>query len=119
MRYKKSAVIPLLDLGQRQNGNFCTVAVMDKVAQILEMPNIDVYEVATFYTMFNRLTIYIYKILNTATIPHAISKHFPSVRTCVIPSYSSLNPRVVEPKLASTLFSCVARHLAWSVAAKK
>ena len=54
MRYKKSAVIPLLDLGQRQNGNFCTVAVMDKVAAILDMPNIDVYEVATFYTMFNR-----------------------------------------------------------------
>lgn len=69
MRYKKSAVIPLLDLGQRQNGNFCTVAVMDKVASILEMPNIDVYEVATFYTMFNRTKVGKYFIQLCGTTP--------------------------------------------------
>lgn len=53
-QYKKAAVIPLLDLGQRQNNNFCSLSVMNHVAQILEMPPMRVYEVATFYTMFNR-----------------------------------------------------------------
>ncbi len=48
-----SAVIPLLDLAQRQNGNWLSRAAMDCVADMLEMPRIRVYEVATFYTMFN------------------------------------------------------------------
>jgi NADH-quinone oxidoreductase E subunit len=48
-----SAVIPLLDLAQRQNNNYLTTEVMDYVAEILSMPAIRVYEVAHFYTMFN------------------------------------------------------------------
>jgi NADH dehydrogenase (ubiquinone) flavoprotein 2 len=49
-----SAVIPLLDLAQRQNKNCLTLAAMDYVADMLEMPRIKVYEVANFYTMFNK-----------------------------------------------------------------
>lgn len=52
-QYKKAAVIPLLDLGQRQLG-FTSIGVMNRVAALLEMPAMRVYEVATFYTMFNR-----------------------------------------------------------------
>ncbi|EDU44745.1 NADH dehydrogenase flavoprotein 2, mitochondrial precursor [Pyrenophora tritici-repentis Pt-1C-BFP] len=52
-QYKKAAVMPLLDLGQRQHG-FCSISVMNEVARILEMPPMRVYEVATFYTMYNR-----------------------------------------------------------------
>ncbi len=48
-----SAVIPLLDIAQRQCGNWLPRAAMDYVADFLEMPRIHVYEVATFYTMFN------------------------------------------------------------------
>jgi NADH-quinone oxidoreductase subunit E len=48
-----SAVLPLLDLAQRQSGNWLPKAAMDKVAEILDMAPIRVYEVATFYTMFN------------------------------------------------------------------
>ena len=48
-----SAVIPLLDIAQRQNANWLPRAAMDYVADLLEMPPIKVYEVATFYTMFN------------------------------------------------------------------
>ena len=48
-----SAVIPLLDIAQRQSGNWLPRAAMDYVADMLEMPRIKVYEVATFYTMFN------------------------------------------------------------------
>ena len=48
-----SAVIPLLDIAQRQSGNWLPRAAMDHVADMLSMPRIRVYEVATFYTMFN------------------------------------------------------------------
>lgn len=53
-QYKKAAVIPLLDLGQRQNKGWTSISVMNYVAKLLEMPAMRVYEVATFYTMFNR-----------------------------------------------------------------
>lgn len=52
-QYKKAAVMPLLDLAQRQHG-FTSISVMNEVARRLEMPPMRVYEVATFYTMYNR-----------------------------------------------------------------
>lgn len=52
-QYKKGACMPLLDLGQRQNG-FTSISVMNYVAKLLEMAPMRVYEVATFYTMYNR-----------------------------------------------------------------
>jgi NADH-quinone oxidoreductase subunit E len=48
-----SAVLPLLDLAQRQNGGWLPRAAMDYVAGLLHMPRIRVYEVATFYSMLN------------------------------------------------------------------
>jgi len=48
-----SAVIALLDLAQRQNGNWLSGEAIEYVANMLEMAPIRVYEVATFYTMFN------------------------------------------------------------------
>ena len=48
-----SAVLPLLDLAQRQGGGWLPRAALDYVADFLQMPRIRVYEVATFYTMFN------------------------------------------------------------------
>ena len=50
---KPSAVLPVLDLAQRQNKNWLSMAAMRSVADLLEMPLIKVIEVATFYTMFN------------------------------------------------------------------
>lgn len=49
---QRSAVMPLLDLAQRQEG-WVTRAAMEVVAEMLDMPPILVYEVATFYTMYN------------------------------------------------------------------
>ena len=48
-----SAVLPLLDIAQRQHDNWLPKAAMDYVAEMLHMAPIRVYEVATFYTMFN------------------------------------------------------------------
>lgn len=55
--YQKAATIPLLDLAQRQNGGWLPLAAMNKVAKIVNVPPIEVYEVASFYTMFNRQPI--------------------------------------------------------------
>jgi len=52
-RRQASAVLPLLDLAQRQNGGWLPKAAIEHVAEILAMPPIRVREVATFYTMFN------------------------------------------------------------------
>ncbi len=53
-----SAVLPLLDIVQRQMGRqtgsaWVPVVAMDEIARVLEMPAIRVYEIATFYLMFN------------------------------------------------------------------
>ena len=50
---KKSAVMPLLYLAQRQNDNWISLAAMKYIANYLAMPYISVYEVATFYSMYN------------------------------------------------------------------
>jgi NADH-quinone oxidoreductase E subunit len=48
-----SAVLPLLDLAQRQHDNWLPRAAMDVVAEMLGMARIRVYEVASFYSMLN------------------------------------------------------------------
>ena len=49
----QSAVIPLLDLAQRQNKGWLSKNSMERVAETLSMSYIRVLEVATFYSMFN------------------------------------------------------------------
>ena len=60
-RYPKgrqaSAVLPLLDLAQRQNGGWLPTAALECVADILDMPSMKVWEVASFYTMLNHAPI--------------------------------------------------------------
>ena len=50
---KASAVLPLLHIAQRQHGGWLPRAILDHIADFLGMPRIRVYEVATFYDMFN------------------------------------------------------------------
>jgi len=51
--WQASAVMPLLDIAQRQHDGWLPRVAMDYVAEMLGMPRIRVYEVATFYTMYN------------------------------------------------------------------
>ena len=67
--YKQSGILPLLDLAQRQVGNFLPLAAMNKVAEICEVPPMRVYEVAAFYTMFNREKVGKYFIQLCGTTP--------------------------------------------------
>lgn len=50
---QKSALLPLLHLAQAEFDGWLSPAVMDYVASLLSIKPIEVYEVATFYTMFN------------------------------------------------------------------
>jgi len=50
---KKSALLPVLHIAQQELGGYLSVDVMDYVASLLEIQPIEVYEVATFYTMFH------------------------------------------------------------------
>lgn len=59
--------MPLLDLGQRQHG-FTSISVMNEVARILEMPPMRVYEVASFYTMYNRTPVGKYHVQACTTV---------------------------------------------------
>lgn len=49
----RSALLPLLDLAQRQNGGWLSQEALDYIAEFLALPPIKVYEVATFYSMYN------------------------------------------------------------------
>jgi len=67
--HKRAAVIPLLDLAQRQAGGWLPISAMHAVASLLEMPKMRVYEVATFYTMFNRKPVGKYFVQVCTTTP--------------------------------------------------
>jgi NADH-quinone oxidoreductase subunit E len=64
-----SAVLPLLDLAQRQHGGWLPRAAMDHVAGLLDMAPVRVYEVATFYTMFNLRPVGRYLLQACTTTP--------------------------------------------------
>jgi NADH-quinone oxidoreductase subunit E len=49
---KKSALLPVLHIAQEELGGYLSVDVMDYVAALLDLQPIEVYEVATFYSMF-------------------------------------------------------------------
>ena len=57
-----AAIMPVLDLAQRQNGGWLPLSVMNKVAETLQVPPIRIYEVATFYTMYKRVPVGKYHI---------------------------------------------------------
>lgn len=67
--WKQSAVIPVLDLAQQQNDGWLSLNAMRKVAEVLGMAEIRVFEVATFYTMFNRSKIGKYHVMVCGTTP--------------------------------------------------
>ncbi len=51
--WRQSAVMPALSIVQERNGGWLTRSLMDEVAAYLDMPEVSVYEVATFYGMYD------------------------------------------------------------------
>lgn len=66
---QKSAVMPLLDLAQRQNGGHLTQDIIEYVADYLDMPPIKAHEVATFYTMYNHKPVGKFHVQVCGTTP--------------------------------------------------
>lgn len=67
---QKSAIMPLLDLVQKQQeNNWIPTIAMDYIANILDIAPINVYEVATFYTMYNLSPVGKYFIQVCTTTP--------------------------------------------------
>tara|TARA_B100000214_G_C23878118_1_gene585939 strand:- start:298 stop:906 length:609 start_codon:yes stop_codon:yes gene_type:complete len=64
---QQSAVMALLYLAQRQNDNWIPLSAMKYIAKFLNMPYIKVYEVATFYSMYNLAPVgkFFYQICTT------------------------------------------------------
>ncbi|XP_035706235.1 NADH dehydrogenase [ubiquinone] flavoprotein 2, mitochondrial isoform X2 [Folsomia candida] len=89
--HERSALIPLLDLAQRQHG-WLPISAMHKVAEMLEIPKMRVYEVATFYTMFMRNPTGKYHIQVCTTTPCWL-RDSDSVLNCIT---SKLNIKVGE-----------------------
>ena len=79
---KKSAVMPFLYLAQRQNENWIPLTAMKYIAKYLEMPYIKVYEVATFYTMYNLAPVGKYFIQVCTTSPCLIRGADKLVKVC-------------------------------------
>ena len=69
---KKSAVMPLLYLAQNQNENWIPLAAMKYIGKFLSMPYINVYEIATFYSMYNLAPVGKYFIQVCTTSPCAL-----------------------------------------------
>ena len=67
--WKQSAVLACLDVAQQQNYGHLTVSAMDRVAEVLEMAPIRVYECASFFSMFNRHPVGKYQIHLCGTTP--------------------------------------------------
>ena len=79
---KKSAVMPFLYIAQKQNENWIPLAAMKYIAKYLEMPYIKVYEVATFYTMYNLAPVGKYFVQVCTTSPCLIRGADKIVKIC-------------------------------------
>ena len=79
---KKSAVMPLLYLAQKQNENWIPLAAMKYIAKYLSMPYINVYEIATFYTMYNLSPVGKYFVQVCTTSPCLIRGADKLVKAC-------------------------------------
>jgi len=64
---QKSALIPLLHMAQDENAGWLSVEAMDYVAELLSLKPIEVYEVATFYSMYNLKPVgkYLFEVCQT------------------------------------------------------
>ena len=64
---QKSALLPLLHLAQQEFGGWLSVETMDYVASLLNLEPVEVYEVATFYSMYNLKPVgrYMFEVCQT------------------------------------------------------
>lgn len=79
---QKSAVMPLLDLAQRQNNNFISKDIIEHIAEILDIAPIQVYEVASFYSMYNLKPVGKYLLQVCGTTPCMLRGAEDLIKVC-------------------------------------
>ena len=79
---QQSAVMALLYIVQKQNNNWIPLVAMKYIAKFLEMPYIKVYEVATFYTMYNLAPVGKHFVQVCTTTPCMIRGAYKLVEAC-------------------------------------
>jgi len=79
---QQSAVMALLFIAQKQNSNWIPLAAMKCIGKLLDMPYIKVYEVATFYTMYNLAPVGKHFIQICTTTPCMIRGAYKLVEAC-------------------------------------
>ena len=79
---QQSAVMSLLYIAQKQNNNWIPLAAMKYIAKFLKIPYIKVYEVSTFYTMYNLSPVGKYFIQVCTTTPCMIRGAYKLVEAC-------------------------------------
>ena len=79
---QQSAVMALLYIAQRQNDNWIPLSAMKHIANMLDMPYIKVYEVATFYTMYNLAPVGEYFFQVCTTTPCMLRGAYNLVEIC-------------------------------------
>ena len=79
---QQSAVMALLYIAQKQNSNWIPLAAMKYIGKFLDMPYIKVYEVATFYTMYNLSPVGKHFIQICTTTPCMIRGAYKLVEAC-------------------------------------
>jgi NADH-quinone oxidoreductase E subunit len=102
-----SAVLPLLDLAQRQVGGWLPRAAMDHVAAALDMAPIRVYEVATFYTMFNLKPVGKYLLQVCRTTPCWLRGSDKLTETCQRKLGISLKETTADGKFTLVEVECL------------
>jgi len=104
---QSSAVLALLDLAQRQQGGWLPRAAMDHVAGILDMAPIRVYEVATFYTMFNLMPVGRYHLQVCRTTPCWLRGADELTETCKRKLGIGLKGRTADGKFSLIEVECL------------
>ena len=79
---QQSAVMALLYIAQKQNKNWIPLSAMKYIGKFLNMPYIKVYEVATFYTMYNLAPVGKHHIQVCTTTPCMIRGAYKLVEAC-------------------------------------
>ncbi len=79
---QQSAVMALLYIAQKQNNNWIPLAAMKYIGKFLDMPYIKVYEVATFYSMYNLAPVGKHLIQICTTTPCMIRGAYKLVEAC-------------------------------------
>jgi NADH-quinone oxidoreductase E subunit len=104
---QSSAVLALLDLAQRQQGGWLPRVAMDYVAGLLDMAPIRVYEVATFYTMFNLKPVGEYHLQVCRTTPCWLRGADELTETCKKKLGVGLTGRTADGKFSLIEVECL------------